>query len=134
MSEWFSPSHCLEGTILAPVQWNCVCGVNGVVLEDYLCARDVKKVLLLLYRLVETILPEGDDGDVELLSEFLEDIQRRFLLPKLELKHVWYAEQWHDCRHRISIFKKQDLVRAKLCISEIEADEYYPGGLGWPWI
>ena len=34
----------------------------------------------------------------------------------------------------IDIFIKQDLARADLCIQELEAGEYKPTSLQWPWL
>ena len=101
------------------------------MLEAALCSRDVNKVLLLFYRLVQTVLPDGEDSDVELLRDFFQESQQRLHLPELELKHIWYADQWHDLPQ--NTFEKQDLARAELCVHELEAGEYYARFLRWPW-
>lgn len=133
ISDWFLPSSERDGEVCAPDEWSNVCGISGSSLERHLCTRDLMSVLLICYRLVMTVLPERDNSDVELLRDFLEECEQRLKLPKLELKHIWYAEQWHDYPQKIDIFKKQDLARAEMCIRELECGEYDTGLLQWQW-
>lgn len=133
VSEWFRPTKLLGDDILASKKWTDVCGINGSILESHLCARDLMKVLTTCYHLAAVILADGDTSDAEQLCHFLEECMERLRLPRLELKHIWYADQWHDFDRQIDVFKNQDLARAQLCLRELESGEYYPGRLQWPW-
>jgi len=138
--EWFAPSengaragdHCSR--------WESVCGQSGARLEEALTDRDASKVLEIVYLLAKGALEESRKdtpgySELERVRDFLEDLERRLKMPRLELKHIWYAEQWHDYDSgSVAEFVQQDLDRASICLAELRRGTYQPvGGYAWPW-
>jgi hypothetical protein len=133
LAEWFGTSPESGPDADAPEDWADIVGQNGSVLRGYLNARDLTSVLTILCRLVVKVLSDRDYSDAETLMHFLEEGMERLRLPRLELKHLWAADQWHDFPGEIDIFKEQDIARARICLRELESGSYYARGLRWPW-
>jgi hypothetical protein len=121
--------------LLSEPAFQDILGVRGIILRTALTQRNTKQVLLLSYRLVQRCCTERDIDPVQLQS-ILEEMQHRLRVPCLEIKHLSYAEQWHDFGPRAQkLFLKQDGARAELCIKELEAGEYMLSNMNidWPW-
>jgi hypothetical protein len=121
--------------------WELVCGDLGATLESALVNRNLDGVMLLTYELVKQLCEKiikgtWGDSEADYLGSFLEDLHTRLRVPLPEVKHLWYASQWHDSSYdEVIEFVRQDLDRATLCIGELRRGTHKPLlEWTWPWL